>query len=68
MRNPWVAFVVHAYWSMRLPQLARLESVAIGHETDEHDFYDRHEPRVTFGDTLVHCSTEWQAMKSGSLA
>ena len=66
MRNPWVAFCVHAYWAMRLPQLARLESVAIGHATDEQDFYDRHEPRVTFSDTLRRCSVEWHAMKAGA--
>ena len=23
-RNPWVHYVVHAYWSMRMPQLTRL--------------------------------------------
>lgn len=51
---------------MRLPQLARLESVAIGHATDEQDFYDRHEPRVTFADTLRRCSVEWRAMKAGA--
>lgn len=30
--NRWVWFVVATYWGARLPQLARLESVAIGHE------------------------------------
>ena len=60
--NRWVWFVVATYWGARLPQLTRLESVAIGHEADEAAFYLT-EPRVTFRDTLIQCSAEWRAME-----
>ena len=65
--NPWVALVTGTYWSQRLPQLARIEAEA-SYATDEADYYARIEPRVTFGDTLVRCSSEWQAMKAEAFA
>lgn len=65
--NPWVALVTGAYWSQRLPQLARIEAEA-SYATDEADYYARIEPRVTFADTLRACSPEWRAMKSGVAA
>lgn len=64
MRNPWVRFCVLTYWGARLPQLERVEAYAIGHASDEADFYDRHESRVTFRDTLIACSREWRAQKA----
>lgn len=63
MRNPWVRFVVDVYWSRRLPQLARMESVAMGYRADEAEYYLR-ESRVTFRDTLIACSPEWRAAKA----
>ena len=63
-RNPWVRFVVDTYWSMRHPQLAALEAQALGYLADERDYYARN-PRVTFRDTLIQCSPEWQAQKVG---
>lgn len=65
--NPWVALVTGTYWAQRLPQLARIEAEA-SYATDEADFYARIEPRVTFCDTLIRCSPEWAAMKSGAVA
>ncbi|WP_343930394.1 hypothetical protein [Tsukamurella strandjordii] len=51
------------YWAQRRPQLARMETVAMGYPADERGYYDR-EPRVTFRDTLIACSPEWRAAKA----
>lgn len=66
-RNPWVHYVVHTYWSRRLPQLTRLEDVTRVHdsETEVRRFYEREE-RITFHDTLIRCSNEWRAMKGAA--
>ena len=66
-RNPWVHYVVHAYWSMRMPQLTRLEDITRVHdsESEVRNFYEREE-RITFRDTLIRCSVEWRAMKGAA--
>lgn len=64
-RNRWVRFCVDTYWSMRHPQLVRLDEWARGYASEERSFYTDIEPRVTFRDTLVACSPEWRASNGG---
>lgn len=62
--NWWVRRCVSAYWDHRHPQLVRLEDYAKAYDADEHDYYERVEPRVTFKDTLIHQARELAAERA----
>ena len=62
--SPFTLRCIELFNTLRDQQQQRVETYAIGYDTDEQRFYSEVEPRVTLREVIEQVSREWQAEKA----